>query len=255
MTLNNKAKMGLNELVQKLFLGATLAVTPHFINRSDATTIIIGITGKVDYVEDYVGALENKINIGDVIRGVYSYDSETPDSSADPHYGLYEYKERTPYGISLEVGGLFFKTDPDDADFFLSISDCPKGQDNISDSYFVYSGNNLSLPCGEPVYSITWQINFHNNPWNSEPYTNDDLPVVPPDLDRWGCSDWGIKIRGEHGNFSGKCADAFYIHAPVNSVEIIPEPSTISLLGLGSLALLYRKRKLIQKRRKKQTPA
>jgi len=47
---------------------------------ANAKLITIEIEAEVDFVDDDLGVLEGKINVGDIISGWYTYDTSTPDS-------------------------------------------------------------------------------------------------------------------------------------------------------------------------------
>ncbi len=89
---------------------------------SKAELVIIGITGEVTEVQDDFGFLEGRVNIGDLITGVYIYDLSTLDS--DPWEqewrGVYEHYA-PPAGITLSVGGFVFMTDPDNVKFIIEV--------------------------------------------------------------------------------------------------------------------------------------
>jgi len=72
----------------------------------------------VDYVGDPYNYLNGMVNVGDLITGTYTYDTNTPDSNPSSHVGDHEHFAY-PCGFSLSVGGLDFTTDPADTYFFV----------------------------------------------------------------------------------------------------------------------------------------
>jgi hypothetical protein len=206
------------------------------LTSAEAKLVPIAITAEVTRVQDDRGLLEGRVNIGDLITGVYIYDSSTPDTydpSVLPGYpppapakGIYEHTA-PPYGMTLTVGGFVFMTDPEDVDFIITINS--SGSYLSSDEYVVASYNNLPLSNGVRTGKIVLRA--------SGDYTvlpSDALPTTAPDLDRWNtvvvlC--WGA--AGE---------EDYYFRADVTSAVLIPEPATMILLSLGALVLL-RKRK------------
>ena len=104
------------------FLFVVFAVVLCFSSASVRAEIItIGLTGVVDTVYDSYNLLENKIHVGDIITGFYTYDSLTSNSATYPAYeGAYQYTT-APYGMSLTVAGVTFQTDPANVDFGLYI--------------------------------------------------------------------------------------------------------------------------------------
>ena len=169
---------------------------------------------------------EGKVDIGDIITGTYTYDSSIPDSYPELWLGVYEYNT-SPYGISLTIGEFTFETDPENVDFTIKVFNNPPTVDS-SDQYLVTSENNLPLPNGVLVRQI-----FLNLGSDWRPLSSDALPATAPALDDWPYAVVGISGTTPEGGF--------YIEGEVTS--IIPEPTTISLLGLGALALLRRRRR------------
>jgi hypothetical protein len=170
--------------------------------------------------------------VGDTMTGVYIYDLSTPDSDRWPHRGLYEH-DAAPCGITLMVGGLVFMTDPQNVDFgvtvennFCTIVDCHDG--------FVMEGrNNLPLENGYPVASISLEL------WDSScsALSSVALPLTAPVLQDWYRETGFIRIQGWRGP-----PEYFGILANLTSAVLIPEPATICLLALGSLAIVRKRR-------------
>ena len=102
--------------------------------------ITIGIEAVVDDVHDVDNYLDGRINVGDLITGSYTYDTDTPDSNPSAKVGDYEHYAH-PSGFSLSVGELDFKTDPANTNFLIEIVD-----DYADDFYLVASYSNLPLP-------------------------------------------------------------------------------------------------------------
>jgi hypothetical protein len=170
--------------------------------------------------------------VGDIITGVYIYDSSTPDSFPDPGYrrGLYEHGA-APAGITLMVGGLVFMTDPENVEFsitvdndFCTVADC-------HDALLIESGNNLPLPNGFPVNNISLVLVDSS----VSALSSDELPTTAPVIGDWetGFVDiWASRAR-QYG---------FEIYGNLTSAVLIPEPTTIWLLVLGSLAIVRKRR-------------
>jgi len=195
---------------------------------TEATLITIEITGEVTRMRDDRGLLEGKINIGDIITGTYTYDSSTPDSDPRGYAGRYEHY-KPPCGICLKVGGFEFKTDPSNVNVVVRIYNDPPLA-TLVDEYVVVSYNNLPLSNGVLPGKIALSAGSFSNPLSSAA-----LPTTAVNLPGWDealilC--WGA--AGEKD---------FYIEGEITSDTLIPEPATFIMFGLGTLALL-RKRKM-----------
>jgi hypothetical protein len=185
---------------------------------AQAELITIEITAEVDSVLDGGGRLlEGRINIGDIITGTYTYDSDTQDSNPSSTVGSY-WHYAPPAGISLTVGGFEFQTDPANLRFLVGI-----GNDSTSDSYILGSNSNLPLSNGTLVSFIVWQL---VDP-TATALSSDALPTTPPILGQW--QENFLRI----GDFR-----TFFIDAHVTSA--VPEPATILLFSLGVLFLRKR---------------
>jgi hypothetical protein len=186
--------------------------------------VTIYIEAIVDTVDDSGNYLEGQISPGDIITGWYIYESTTSDSSPEDWLGKYEYSQ-APYGMTLEVGGFHFETNPDDVDFTVYISNnriSPTG-----DIYNIVSNNNSTLHNGVDVGWMYWQLDDRSG----QALSNTSLPLTAPVLGDW-----------QDGNVL--CIEGvprqtdFVITAHVTSA--VPEPVTIVLLGLGGLLLRKR---------------
>lgn len=205
-----------------------------FTMEADAGLISIAITAQVAEVSEFGGFLGGAINVGDVITGTYVYESTTPDTSSASTVGNYQHTT-APFGITINTGGLVFRTDPNNVNFLIQIAN-----DNVnppSDNYLLRSYNNvfdISVP-SETENHIAWQL---DDP-TSTALSSEALPTVPPFLANWQ-SVFGLTI--ESRNRSG---DQFFIRAHVSSAEItaVPVPAAAWLFGSGLLVLFSQLRK------------
>jgi hypothetical protein len=215
--------------VAKIIAGI-FAVLALGIGNLRAAIIEINITAEITEVADPDGLLSGQLGVGSIITGSYTYDSSTLDSALGPSIGRYLHYS-PPYGISLSGGGFVFQTDPDNVDFLVEI-----GNNSVAttDNYLIRSWNNLPLYDNVEVGEVWWQLDDSTG----TALSSDALPTTPPVLEDWDF-DWGIKIQGGIPYES-----AFYIEAPVTSVELVPEPATLLLLGFGTLMLRKRKQEI-----------
>lgn len=201
---------------------------------AEATLITIEIEAVVDDVQDPDNYLEGRINIGDLITGTYTYDTDTPDWSRSSGIGRYEYFAY-PYGISLSVGGLDFMTDfsPGFPEYFtLRITNDSSGIDSIS----VKSYHNLPLGEGMNVGTIEWLL----RDTSSSSISSTELPTTAPVLSDWDTNllQFGASSGGKDGG--GELPIGFGVAAHVTSAVVIPEPATILLLGSAGLIFVRR---------------
>ncbi len=202
-----------------------VCVLSFWPSLAQANLVPIAITGEVTSVIDR-GPLEERVNIGDLITGVYIYDLSTSDTfPTDPVYGHYHH-QAPPCGIFLTIGGFVFMTDPDNINFTVSIvNDPPEHAGGSYDSYQISSLNNLPLSNGSEVESIVLGA-FGS----VDILSSDELPTTAPDLN----ADW----RDGKVNIIISVVRRSSIQGYVTSAAVIPEPATIIMLGLGGLALL-----------------
>jgi hypothetical protein len=90
--------------------------------------------------------------------------------------------------------------------------------------------NNLPLSNGTPVDIISWQL----DDYSMTALSSDRLPAGPPVLENWE-DDWGLNI---HFGYKGGSV----VGIKANSVQLVPEPTTVSLFAMVSLVLLKRRR-------------
>jgi len=205
-----------------------------FSALAQATLIPIAITAEVTGVSDRLGVLEGNINAGDIITGMYIYDSSTPDSDPFEYRGVYEH-HAPPYGITLTVGGFVFMTDPDNVNFIIEIGNDILTIAWIYDAYRLESENNLPLSNGLSVDYFSLEL-FD---LSASALSSAALPTTAPVLDHWYTSYDDIRISG-----SGR--GSFGIDGHLTSAVLIPEPATLALLGLGALALVRRHKRSIE---------
>jgi hypothetical protein len=228
----SRASSGARALVKGMVKFLVVVVVAHGpMGRAEAGVITIALTAEVELVDDPGGFLGGAIGVGDTIQGVYRYESTTPDTNPLPTVG--DYRHTTPpFGITLQVGGLVFRTDPSNIDFLVEIANDHLGDPR--DNYLLRSYNNLfdvSVPTPSPELPVTNHISWQLDDPTATAISSTELPTTPPVLADWQ-SIFGLDILSENS-----LGEYFLIRGRVTSAALVPEPSTWLLLctGLGGL--------------------
>ena len=112
--------------------------------------------------------------------------------------------------------------------YLLDRIDVLTDNDSGEDYYGIISYNNLPVSDGLLMENISWQlIDFSGTALDST-----ELPSTAPVLSDWDY--FSFHIRGIADTIEKKTFD---ISLEVTSVELVPEPATLLLFGLGSLFL------------------
>ena len=163
----------------------------------------IEISATVTLVDDADNLLNNAVAPGDIVTGIYTYDSFAVDSN--PLIEVADYRYTTaPNGIRLHVNGLNFATDPADVDFLLEVINNSQSSDN----YLVISYNNLFPVSARGQFvmnTIDWQL---DDPTQTA-LSSTALPRTAPILADWQ-SPFGLSIFSVGDDF-------FLIRANVTS--------------------------------------
>jgi len=211
-----------------IFCIAVLAV------NSSAAIITIGIEAVVTGVTDNDNLLEGKVAIDSIITGTYTYDTSTLDTNPASDVGNY-YHYTFPCGINWTVGGFVFKTDPDNTEFLVHITD--NYQEYVPDYYGINSFNNVPLSNGVKVESIYWEL----GDFNGTALSSTVLPITAPVLTDW-TSNWNnLSITGGIGGTPPCYEKTFGVTAEVISAVLVPEPMSLLLFGFGLLAVRLRR--------------
>jgi hypothetical protein len=199
-------RLAATKLFRRLGPPLTIALVAGIVfNPASASyaRVKIEIRATVTLVDDADNLLNNAVVPGDIITGIYTYDSFAVDSN--PLIEVADYRYTTaPNGIRLHVNGLNFGTDPADVDFLLEVINNYQNSDN----HVVISYNNLFAisAMGQSVMNIIdWQL---DDPTQTA-LSSTALPRTAPVLADWQ-SPFGLSIFSIGDNF-------FLIRANVTS--------------------------------------
>jgi len=201
-----------------------------------ATIITVGVTGTIDSIETAGFVFDGSVGNGTVMTGFCSYDTEAPDQEPGEYNGLYPI-----ISISMTIGNYTFMHNPlssETAGFLVTTVDPGYGVGS-SDSYFegTVFGGGSPFTYDDIIWGYTGFGLMSLSTRSNEYISTDALPSSFPDLSVFEVGKgFGAGFYDESGY------KYFEISGEVTSLTVIPEPGTVFLLGLGSLALI-RKRK------------
>ena len=208
---------------------------------ASATIITVQVTGIVNEVFTDGGLnLDGSVGVGTPMSGYCTYDSQTADLNPIESNGKYAL-----LSISMTVGNYNFTPDPllPEYIFFYVYT---------GDYGYSASGGNIRFDgtvyldgAPQSYEDINWSIatlELIDLGTNSGEYISTD---ALPDLDSWPdlsifdvCRDFEAAF---HKSYSYGDGD-FVIRGEITSLTVVPEPATLFLLGLGSLALLTKRK-------------
>ena len=87
-------------------------------NSTDSKDVKISFTGTVTQVDDRSNLLYGNVKVGTPITGEYTYRLPTKDTNTDQTVGDYPHDKKA-FGITVNVGGFVFKTDPKNVNFLV----------------------------------------------------------------------------------------------------------------------------------------
>jgi len=172
----------------RFFCLAWLLIATPLAQTAAVEPVRIAFTARVQNVYDPIDALQDAIQVGDLVQGSFTYDPATPDADPRPGVGRYEHR-RSPYGVSVAVGGLYFETDPEAVDVSITIANDEGTPPR--DRYLLESHRNLRLSNGASVSRISWQLDDETR----QALDDENLPTAPPDLATWQ-SAFGLTLEG-----------------------------------------------------------
>jgi hypothetical protein len=176
-----------------------------------AENICVDLKAAVTYVDDRESVLQGRVGIGDSVSAQYIYDTSVVDNNSLAAVADY-WHYASPNGVTLNVGGLTFRTNPNYVNFLIEILDNHTGLD----AYLFRSYNNevtgITLPpADDESLHISWQL----VDGGQTAVTSVELPTTPPDISKFGSYGLSVDYDAYGDHFS-----RFRIRSEVTSAEL-----------------------------------
>jgi hypothetical protein len=229
-------------LSKAVFAGLCLLFTSA---GADAYLVSVDFTARVSSITDNSGYLTGHIGVSDVFSGKYSYETETPDTNSLSEVGDYRHTS-SPYGVSFDINGYGFRTNPHEVDFLLELGNDRDTADY--DFYLFHRYNNLFDLAVPPLPAFPEipprnTVSFYLRDSTGNVLTSTEIPLQAPVLENWPGPNY-MNISSESGVYGGEFF--YYIRAELLSVTPsapVPEPCTMLLFASGIAGLLGYRRK------------
>jgi hypothetical protein len=222
--------------MKRLLMAATLAV---FVSTAQAAPITFKFSGTVDsvdftFIAFWQGIFGGTIPafLGSTFSGTFTFDPTLSDLDPSANTGIYQQVPAGISGISVTVSGVTFEQDPT-RNFFISVLDDFAGLDSWN---LTSLGDPTAL--GVPDSSFSYQVFVNLGNFGGNAFPSDALPTSAslsdfPDQQRFGVS-------------IGPAVQNLSVNGEIESLTIVPEPSTLALFFIGALGVLGN---LLRKRR------
>ncbi len=181
------------------------------------------MTGKIDFVRDgdgYAGVFADVVFVGDRFEQTYIFD-DIPDQ---------EYGTRTWYDIestTLRIGQVAFQHSGTHAAIVVYNDPLDQGDSYITYASFTYAANGKAYPGGISLGDTTSTV-----------FSDTSVPLSI-DLNRFDVNYFSVDW---HGPFVPPRPAFISGHVDSLTIHVIPEPSTVVLLGIGWAMMRRRNR-------------
>jgi hypothetical protein len=187
---------------------------------AQAAPITFGFTG---IVQSVVPALSSTFHPGDAFSGSYTFESTTPDTDSSAGLGLYANAiTDLTFTIAAYTGGADCSSGPCDITVQDGLGGCA-----FPDCYIVtINPTGPSVDGVQPTY-----FSFGLLDYSGLAFTNDALPLLPPDISRFSTlfvinfDDFAFGVEGQLTSLT------------LEPVASVPEPATFLLLAAGLAGL------------------
>lgn len=215
------------KMIWSLFFLLTLAFSTH------AMPLTFTYTGVVRSIE---GSVPGGIQVGDTFTLSYTFNSLASDSDASASQGRYM-SDGVPFGLSVLIRGeTFFQTGTD-----IEINRLSKNDPTLDK--FEVEGREDKLPDAN-VDEIDWDVFLAKDFFLNNFGDADGLPLSPFDPSSFiPASFGGDGVLSNRLEIEFDENDDFRIVGEVTAAAPVPEPATLTLLGIGFAGLAGLRRK------------
>ncbi len=194
-----------------------------FAQAVPITIKITGIVTEITGMEPY--PYNETIYTGATFTGSYTYNSSTIGEYQQPGRGRYAHS--SPYGFDVSLGGFDFQT-VGNHDYQFTVWLYNNYSQSLYDGYSVVSNKNAPLYTGLSVHRIAWDLRDNTH----AALSSIALPLDAPDINAWSYNFFSIDCGG-----LGSDNPLFSVWGTVTDAVLVPEPTTLFMLGLGGLLI------------------
>lgn len=213
---------------------------------SDAQILSLEFRGTVSQVDNPGGLpLDSSVFVSAPITAVFTFDTTVPDDNADPNVGVYNYNYDANntgrvFAMTWTVGNYTFSSQsgPFGNEGSLGITD--SNTLNVIDWYLL-SGTGLAPDGGIQPYAGICQL---IGPYTAMAGTGADIVPDPNDFYMSAFPDRRnmiMSLTTENYNPLNPI-EGLAIIGYIDEVVVVPEPASLSVLVIGALAMLRRKK-------------
>lgn len=196
---------------------------------AQATTVVLSGTWD-DFVSDTLGVTNGAIVAGGSWSATFVFDETTTDTDSTSNIGAYLFSASST-DLVLSTGGFTFSL-PSTAAISLGIEDNEGGQDAFG--FLTDLGNyTASGPFVAGTTTGSGYANLSMFDSSQTAHTSDDLTDLPWDATAYDNTNFYFTIQTFNGGDDG----SIELSGSVTALEVLPEPSTVSLIALACAAL------------------